>query len=353
MTTPANLAEWQRHAEAVMEPGAWGYITGGAGDEVTVAENRAAFAALRLLPRMLRGAGAASTATTVLGAEIAAPILVAPMAYQGCIHPDGDLNTAAAAAAAGLGMCLSSLSNHDLADVAAASGDGLRWYQLYPYRDAGMTEEVVARARENGYRALIVTVDVPTYGVRERDVASGFAVPSHLRLPSVPVPPGTASITPGEVSALMKMDLGWPDIERFAATSGMPVVVKGLLHPDDAARAIDAGARGVIVSNHGGRQLDTAIPTIEALPEIADRVAGRCEIYLDSGVRRGTDVLKAIALGAQTVLIGRPIAWANGAAGRQGVATVLAQIVAEIENAMILAGCADIREISPDLVRAP
>ncbi len=352
MTTPANLAEWERHAEAVMDPGAWGYVTGGAGDEVTVAENRAAFAALRLRPRMLRGAGAASTTTTVLGTEIAAPVLVAPMAYQGCIHPDGDLNTAAAAATAGLGMCLSSLSNHDLADVAIAGKDGVRWYQLYPYRDTGMTGEVIARAHEHGYRALIVTVDVPAYGFRERDLVNGFAIPPHLRLPSVPVPDGSAAITPGEVTALMKLDLGWDDIERFVATAGLPVVVKGLLHPDDAVRAIEAGVSGVIVSNHGGRQLDTALPTIEALPEIAARVAGRCEIYLDSGVRRGTDVIKAVALGAQAVLIGRPIAWANGAAGREGIAAALAQILAEIENAMILAGCANIGEIGPDLVRA-
>ncbi len=353
MSLPANLAGWEPHAQALMEPGAFGYVTGGAGDEVSIARNRAAFEELRLVPRILRGAGAASTATTVLGTAIAAPVMVAPMAYQGCIHPDGDLNVALATAAAGLGMCLSSLSNHDLSEVAGAGSGGLLWYQLYPYRDAGMTAEVVTRAREHGYRALVVTVNVPAYGVRERDARSGFSVPSHLPLPSVPVPPGMAAITPGEVSALMKLDLGWDDIERFVATAGLPVVVKGLLHPEDAARAVEAGASGVIVSNHGGRQLDTAIPTIEALPAIVDAIADRGEAYLDSGVRRGTDVIKALASGARAVLIGRPVAWANGVAGREGVAAVLAQIAAEVENAMILTGCATVAEIGPGLVRGP
>lgn len=353
MSLPTNLAAWESRAATVMEPGAFGYVTGGAGDEISLRRNQDAFRALGLLPRMLRGVGTASTATTVLGAEVAAPVMVAPMAYQGCVHPDGDLNVAAAAAAAGIGMCLSSLSNHDVAEVAVAGAGGLLWYQLYPYRDAGMTADVVARARESGYRALVVTVDVPAYGVRERDAVSGFAVPSHLRLPSVPVPPGMDAITPGEVSELMKLDLGWDDIERFVATAGVPVVVKGLLHPADAARAVATGASGVIVSNHGGRQLDTAIPTIEALPAIVDAVAGGAEVYLDSGVRRGTDAIKAIARGARAVLVGRPVAWANGAAGREGVAAVLAQIVSEIENAMILTGCATVSEIGADLVRAP
>jgi 4-hydroxymandelate oxidase len=352
MTAPANLAAWEARARDAMEPGAFGYVSGGAGDELSIAGNRTAFGALGLVPRMLRGIGAARTQTTVLGAPIAAPVMVAPMAYQGCVHPQGDLNVAAAVAQAGLGMCLSSLANHDLREVAAAGQGGLLWYQLYPYRDAGMTAEVVARAVASGYRALVVTVDVPAYGVRERDIASGFAVPSDLPLPSVPVPPGMASITPEEVSALMKLDLGWGDIERFAQTAGVPVLVKGLLHPGDAARAVEAGASGLIVSNHGGRQLDTAIPTIAALPAIVDAVAGRAEVYLDSGVRRGTDVVKALALGARAALIGRPVAWANGVAGREGVAAVLAQIVTEVENAMILTGCADVTEIGPDLVRA-
>jgi len=351
MSVPQNLAGWEERARAAMDPGAFAYVGSGAGDEVSLGENRAAFSRLRLVPRMLACGGTCRTETSVLGAPLAAPVMVAPMAYQGCVHPDGDLNVASAVAGAGLGMCLSSLSNHSSEAVAAAGGGALLWYQLYAYRDAGMTTEVVAAAREQGYRALVVTVDVPTYGIRERELAAGFAVPAHLPLPGVPVPEGT-SITPSEVSELMKTDLDWDDIARFVATSGLPVVVKGLLHPDDAARAVDAGVRGVVVSNHGGRQLDTAIPTIEALPAMAERIAGRCEIYLDSGVRRGTDVIKALALGARAVMVGRPVAWANGAAGREGVTAVLSRIVEETRNAMILTGCATVDEVGPEIVRA-
>lgn len=353
MTDAPDLLAWKERARTTMEAGAFGYVSGGAGDEVSLRENRAAFDRLRLVPRVLTGLEEPSTTTAVLGAEIAAPVITAPMAYQGCVHPDGDLNVASAAAAAGLGMCLSSLSNHDISEVAAANGDGLRWYQLYPYRDAGKTDEVVARARERGYRALVVTVDVPAYGIRERGAASGFAVPAHLRLPAVPVPAGVTSITPGEVSRLMKTDLEWADIERFVASSGLPVVVKGVLHPADAERAVQSGVRGLVVSNHGGRQLDTAIATIDALPPIAERVAGRCELLLDSGVRRGVDVVKALALGAGAVLIGAPLAWANGAEGRRGVEAVLARIVMEIRNAMVLTGCARADAVPPDVVAPP
>jgi 4-hydroxymandelate oxidase len=351
MTAAHGLAGWEERARSTMDPAAFAYVESGAGDEVSLRENRAAFSRLRLVPRVLTGNAACPTATTVLGEEIAAPVMVAPMAYQACVHPDGDLNVAAAAAAAGIGMCLSSLSNHSAESVALAGAGGLLWYQLYPYRDAAMTAEVVAAARVQGYKALVITVDTPTYGIRDRERASGFSVPAHLPLPGVPAPAGTA-ITPAEVSALMKPDLGWTDIERFVATSGLPVVVKGLLHPDDAARAVDAGARGVVVSNHGGRQLDTAMATIDALPEIVDRVSGGCEVYLDSGVRRGTDVLKALALGARAVFVGRPVAWANGAAGRDGVAEVLRQIIEETQNAMILTGCESVDAVGPDVVRA-
>ena len=302
---------------------------------------------------MLPGERERSTAVRVLGSTIAAPILVAPMAYQACVHPDGDLNSARAAAELGLGMCLSSLSNHDLTDVAAAGPNGLRWYQLYPYRDAGMNTEVITRAREAGYRALIITVDAPTYGVRERDVRSGFSVPAHLGLPSVPVPPGPGAITPEGVSALMKRDLSWDDVAGYIAIADMPVIIKGILHPDDARRVSGLGARGIVVSNHGGRQLDTAIATIEALPDIADAVGSSLEIYLDSGVRRGTDVLKAIALGARAVFVGRPVAWANAVGGFECVRTVLAQLVAEAENALTLSGCATPREADRGLLRLP
>lgn len=349
---PLNLAEWEAAARRVLDTGAFDYVTGGAADEITLAENRAAFERLRLLPRVLRGVDRCAPATTVLGRAVRAPVMVAPMAYQGVLHPDGDLNTARACAALGLGMCLSSLSNHALEDVAGTAPGAVRWYQLYPYADGGMTRAVVDAAREHAYDALVITVDVPVPAVRERDRRSGFAIPAHLGLPSVPTPAGRGPITPDEVGGLMKADLGWADIEAFAERSGMPVVVKGILAPDDAARAVDAGARGVVVSNHGGRQLDTAIATIDALPAVVDAVGADIEVYLDSGVRRGTDVLKALALGARAVLVGRPVAWANGAAGEEGVRTVLRQLVAEFETSMALGGCADVGEIGPRLLVA-
>jgi 4-hydroxymandelate oxidase len=351
MTAPLNLADWEGAAEEAMEPAAFGYVTGGAGDEVSVRRNRTAFDEIRIVPRALRGPAERSLQVRALGSLLRAPILTAPMAYQGSINPEGDLHIARAAAELGVGMCLSSLSTNELGEVASAAQGAVAWYQLYPYRDEGMNTEVIARAREAGFTALIITVDAPTYGIRERDLRSGFSIPAHLRLPSVPSPAGEA-ITPAQVNELMRLDLGWDDLERFVATSGLPVVIKGLLHPDDARRAVAAGARGVVVSNHGGRQLDTAIPTIEALADIVD-AAPTLEVFLDSGVRRGTDVLKALALGARAVLVGRPVAWANAVAGADGVRQVLAQLIAETENALTLAGCASPREVTRDLIRRP
>ncbi|MGI8781236.1 MAG: alpha-hydroxy acid oxidase [Solirubrobacteraceae bacterium] len=328
-------------------------FAGGAGDEVTLAENRDAFARLSLVPRVLRGPAARTTATTILGLELETPALVAPVAYQRAAHPDGELATARAAAAAGVAMCLSSLSTHGLEDVAAAAGpDAKLLFQLYPYRDRGMTDDVVRRAHAAGFRALVVTVDVAVHGLRERELRHAFALPHGCTLPCVPVPPDhTGPVRPHDVSSLMQPDLSWRDIERFMALTDLPVVLKGVLSVEDARIAADLGAAGVVVSNHGGRQLDTTPATIDVVGVIADAVGDRIDVLLDGGVRRGTDVVKALALGARAVLIGRPVLWALAATGQDGVRHALELLKAEIANALALAGCDSPAEATATLVR--
>ena len=315
MSAPVALDDWEALAAERLDPGAYAYIAGGAGDEVTLAENREAFRRLRIEPRVLRGQAGRTTATTVLGTEVAAPALVAPMAYQGAFHPDAECATAKGAAAAGT--------------------------------------LVIDNAVAAGYRALVVTVDVPVLGRRDRDTRSGFALPPHLRLPSVPIPAGSAGpVTPALVSELMNPDLTWDDISRLAARGPLPVVVKGVLCPADADLAAAHGAVAVVVSNHGGRQLDTVPATADALSRVAEAVDGRLEIYLDGGVRRGTDVLKALAPGARAVLVGRPIAYGLAVGGADGVRAVLATLREETDNALALAGCRSPREVGREVLVA-
>jgi isopentenyl diphosphate isomerase/L-lactate dehydrogenase-like FMN-dependent dehydrogenase len=346
-----NLEELEALAREALEPGAYAYFAGGAGDELTIADNRAAYARLRLVPRVLRGLADRTTATTVLGRQLRFPALVAPLAYQKVAHPDGELALARAAADAGTGLCLSSLSNYPLEEVAAAAPHGLRLFQLYPYRDRAMTEEVIARAAAAGYHALVVTVDVAVHGAREREARHAFALPPDCPLPCVPVPadhPGP--VTPRDVSALMAANLSWADIERFMGLTELPIVLKGILAPQDARIACELGVAGIVVSNHGGRQLDTSIATIDALPAVTEVVDGRCEVLIDGGVRRGTDVLKALALGARAALVGRPVTWGLAAGGEAGVRAVLQMLEAEIATALALAGCAGPADAGPELL---
>ncbi len=348
-----NLSELEALARERLDDATYHYFAGGAADELTLRDNRAAFDRLAIVPRVLRAPGDRTTATTVLGVDVAQPALVAPVAYQRAAHADGELAIARGAAATGSGMCLSSLATVALEDVAAAAGPGAPlFFQLYPYRDRAMTEEVVQRAADAGFRALVVTVDVPVHGRRERELRHAFALPADSTLPCVPVPAGhRGPITPADVTALMQPDLDWGDIERFIAMTGMPVVVKGVLAADDARIAADVGAAGVVVSNHGGRQLDTAPATIDVLADVVDAVDGRVEVLLDGGVRRGTDVVKALALGARAVLVGRPVVWALAAAGEAGVREALALLAEETAVALALSGCGAPRDASPGLVR--
>ena len=348
-----TVAEWRELAGERLDAGVFGYIDGAAGDEVTLAANRRAFDAITLVPRVLRGGQAVrSTAAVILGEQHRMPFMVAPMAYQGAWHPEGEAAMARGAAAAGCGICLSSLTTTSIPDVAAAAPDVPRWFQLYPLSDEGMNREVIAQAADCGFSHLVITVDVPVFGWRDRDRRSGFALPPHLRLHAVPVPPDrTEPLTPADVDAYWNTNMTWDDIARWAE-GPLPLLVKGILAPEDAVLAADHGARGVIVSNHGGRQLDTTPAAVTALPGVVDAVRDRIEVLIDSGIRRGTDVVKALALGASGALVGRPVAFALGAGGPDGVTAVLTRLRDEVDNALALVGCRDPGDVGPTYLGA-
>ena len=328
-----NVWDYERLAADLLEPGPYGYFAGGAGDEVTLAENVAAYRRLTLRPRVLVDVADPSTATTVLGREVALPVLVAPVAFQRVAHPDGEVATARAAAAAGTIMCLSTFATATFADVAAAGG--ARWFQLYVPRDPGVAAETIAAAAAHGFEALVVTVDAPVLGRRERDLRTGFTIQHALGLDWAQ----REDLTPVNAIDQISPSVTWKDVERFASSSGLPVILKGIATAEDARLACEHGAAGVVVSNHGGRQLDGAAATIESLPEVVEAVDGRIEVLVDGGVRRGTDVVKALALGARAVLVGRPVVWGLTAGGEQGVRHVLELLRAEVELALQLVGC--------------
>jgi 4-hydroxymandelate oxidase len=330
---PLNVWDYERLAEAKLDANAHAYFAGGAGDEVTLRDNLAAFERRKLRPRILVDVRSVSTATTVLGTEVSLPILIAPLALQRMAHEDGELATARAAAAAGTIMCLSSAATSSPAEVAAAAPDAPRWFQVYVWRSRSITQAAIDEAVASGYSALVLTVDVPYIGRRERDLRVDFKVPEHLTVQ-------------GDLFA-NNFDAGvsWRDLEWLAGY-GLPVVVKGLLTAEDAKHACEHGAAAVVVSNHGGRQLDGVPASLDALEEVVDAVDGRVEVLLDGGVRRGTDALKALALGAQAVLIGRAMLWGLAAAGEDGVSDVLRLLQEEVELGLGLLGCASPTEVS-------
>ena len=356
MTTPhLNLAEIEAAAKERLTSLAYEYYFGGANDEVTVRENRAAFERLAIRYRVLVDVSKRSTKTTVLGTPIDFPVLVAPTAFQRLACDDGELATARAASAAGTIMILSTASTTAIEDVAAVGGR--QWFQLYVYADRGLTKALVERAEACGMSAIMLTVDAPVLGRRERDLRNRFHLPDGIRLANVPssgsVPMQTGHGESGlanHFASGIDAGLTWKDIDWLRSITKLPVVIKGIVRGDDAARAVEHGASAIIVSNHGGRQLDTAIPTIRALPEVVDAVQGRTEVFLDGGVRRGTDVIKAIALGARAVLVGRPVVWGLAADGEQGARRVLELLRAEIDLAMALCGCPTVSDITRDLV---
>ncbi len=326
MAEPLNVRDYERLAEERLDANAHAYFAGGAGDEVTLRDNVAAFERRKLRPRVLVDVGGGTTATTVLGTEVSLPVVIAPLALQRMAHPDGELATARAAAAAGTVMCLSTASTTRPAEVAAAAPDAPRWFQVYVFDDRGITEELVAEAIDSGYGALVLTVDAPFLGRRERDLRVDFKIPEGIT-------PAGNIFTEG-----FDLAFSWRDLEWLAGY-GLPVVVKGLITAEDARLACEHGAAAVVVSNHGGRQLDGVQATLDALEEVVDAVEGRIEVLLDGGIRRGTDVLKALALGARAVLIGRAMVWGLAVNGEAGVAHVLQLLRDEIQLGLALLGC--------------
>jgi isopentenyl diphosphate isomerase/L-lactate dehydrogenase-like FMN-dependent dehydrogenase len=292
-----------------------------------------------------------STRTTVLDTQVDVPILVAPVAFQELAHEDGERGMARAAAHAGTVMCVSSLTSTRPAEVAEAAPGGKRWMQVYLFRDRGVTRAMVEEAAESGYEALLLTVDAPFAGRRERDLRSGFQVPAGIRAPAIEGAVGHRSLTTAEVFELVDPSITWDDLERLCGGFELPILVKGLITGEDAALAVEHGAAGVVVSNHGGRQLDNAPATIDALPEVVEAVAGRIPVLLDGGVRRGTDVAVALAIGAQAVLVGRPALWGLAVDGQAGARLALEILSEELRLALALLGASGPSALGADHVQ--
>jgi 4-hydroxymandelate oxidase len=355
--TLLNLAAYEPAAAARLPRMVYDYYAGGSGDEITLSAAHRAWEQYLVRYRVLRDVAERSWRTDVLGHALDWPLLVAPMAFQRMATPDGELATARATEAQGVGMILSTLSNTPIEQVRAATSGPL-WFQLYIYRDRGVTTELVQRAERAGCTAIVLTVDTPILGRRERDLVNGFHLPPSLHMPNTGVDLGTTLQADQEassglaqfVSAYWDAGIGWKDLAWLRGITSLPVLVKGVVRGDDALQSIEHGASGVIVSNHGGRQLDTSLPTARALPEVADALAGRAPLLVDGGIRRGTDIVKALALGANAVLLGRPILWGLAVDGQAGAERVLQLLRDEFDLAMALAGCSAIADATRDLV---
>ena len=347
MGAALSVADYERLAEERLDPGPWAYLAGGSGDEWTLRENRAAFERWTFRPRVLCDVSTVSTATRVLGNRIELPVVVAPLAYQQLYHPEGECATARAAAAAGTAMGVSTFSTRSHEELAAAAPGLIQWCQLYVFQDRGFTREHLAGAAEAGCSAVVLTVDTPRLAQRERDLRIGFEVPSDLPLPYARGAIGTAAANPADQFALLDASVSWRDLEWIASEGRLPVILKGVTTAEDAKLAVEHGAAAVVVSNHGGRQLDGAPATLDSLPEVVEAVAGRSEIYLDGGIRRGGDVAKALALGARAVLAGRAPVFGLAAAGEEGVRHVLELLREELALTLCLLGCTSPEELTP------
>jgi len=346
-----TLDDAERLAQASLPADAWGYIAGGAGDERTLRWNREAFSRHRLRYRVLIDVSDVSTETTVLGTRVSMPVLVAPMAFQLVAHEEHELATARGAAAAGTLMCLSTVATATPADVAEAAPGAPRWLQIYVFKERAVSDEVIEQALESGFTALVLTADLPVVGVRDRELRAGFDTPEV----HVPAMVAARARMGDEGAGLELLDAGveWRYVTELRERYGVPVIVKGLVTAEDARLACEHGASGVVVSNHGGRQLDGAIASLEALPEVVEAVDGRAEVYLDGGVRRGTDVVTALAIGAQAVFVGRPVLYGLAFGGARGVRQVLDILRDETENALALLGCRSPSEVTPAHVTGP
>jgi isopentenyl diphosphate isomerase/L-lactate dehydrogenase-like FMN-dependent dehydrogenase len=342
-----TLGDFARSARSRLDPAVWDFFEGGAGEERTLAANVEAFDRQWLRPLVLRGASQPETATTILGRPWGAPVAVAPLGYQTLAHPLGELATVQGAAAAGVPVVISTFAGRALEELAAAGGP--LWLQVYCLRDRSMTRRLIERAEAAGFEALVLTVDAPHLGRRLRDLRNGFRLPAGI-VPAnldghdftMPAEHARAEFAPG---------LDWSVVDWLRSVSALPILLKGILTGTDAVRAAEAGVDGIIVSNHGGRQLDGVPATLDVLPEVVTTVAGRVPVLLDGGVRRGRDVLAALALGADAVLLGRPILHGLAVDAAQGVTDVLNILLDELTDAMALAGLRTLADIDPALVR--
>ena len=351
---PINLADLHALARELMPPASYGYYDGGADDEITVAENREAFRRLRIAYRTMVDITERDPSTSLLGTALRSPILLAPTALHRLAHPDGEIATARAAADAGALMTLSTISSIPLEEVAEAAPGGRRWFQLYLFNDDDLTADLIRRAEAAGYEAIVITADAPVLGRRERDLRLGFTLPDGVEAAHFKATPRSVLASTTTIGAFIHQpNLDWSRLAWVRSLTTLPIILKGIVRGDDAEAAIANGAAAIWVSNHGGRQLDTCIATADALPGVVAAVRGRLPIIVDGGIRRGTDVIKALALGADAVAIGRPPLWGLAAAGQQGVASALRILHEELLLAMALCGARTLAELTPDLIVDP
>lgn len=351
-----NVYDFEAAAQEAMSQMAYDYYASGANDEITLHENHAAYDYIPLRYRVLVDVSERDLSTTILGHDVSMPILIAPTAFHKLAHPGGEVAMARAAEKAGTIMMLSTLSTTAMEEVTEATRAPV-WFQLYVYKDRGATEALLQRAQAAGCSAIVLTVDAPLLGKREQDVRNRFQLPSDLSVKNLlahamadlPDHPDDSSLA-AHAASMFDSTLSWKDIEWLRSVSDLPLIIKGIVHPDDALLATELEVAGVFVSNHGGRQLDTALPTVEALPDIVEAVDGRAALLIDGGIRRGTDVIKAIALGADAVAVGRAPLWGLAVDGEAGVDAVLAILRDEFDLAMALCGCTSIDEITTDLI---
>jgi isopentenyl diphosphate isomerase/L-lactate dehydrogenase-like FMN-dependent dehydrogenase len=362
---PMSWADLEAQASAAMDAGANGYIFGSAGTEDTERENRAAFTRRRIVPRMLRDVSVRDVRTEIFGVAHAAPVLLAPVGVQSIIHPDGELASARGAAAAGIGFVASTAASYSMEDIASAGGDVPRWYQLYWPKDPELTASFVTRAQAAGYGALVVTLDTPLLAWRPRDLQTAYlpflksvGIANYLSDPvfraALQEPPEdnpTAAVL-HFVSVFSNPAVSWADLAALRELTTMPILLKGILHPDDARLARDHGVQGVVVSNHGGRQVDGEIAALDALPDVVDAVGDELTVLFDSGIRCGADVVKALALGARAVLLGRPYLWGMSLGGADGVTQVIRNLLAEVDLTLALSGHQSPGTLNPAVLRS-
>lgn len=348
-----TIRDFEREARSALSRMTYDYYRSGADAERALRRNERAFRRWVIWYRVLQDVAERDLSTTVLGFPVKAPILIAPTAYHKLAHPEGELATARAAAEVGTIYCASTLATTSLEEVAEASS-APKWFQLYVHKDRAFTEALVERAESAGYEALVVTVDTPLLGRRVRDERNRFDLPPGLVMANLVGAladrPDDQSLLSSYVAQRHDASFTWSDLAWLRSLSHLPIVLKGVVRADDAVRALDAGVSGIIVSNHGGRQLDSAPATLDALPGVVQATAGRCEVFLDGGVRWGDDVFKALALGARAVLVGRPVLWGLATAGQEGVAAVLQLLAAELSRTMALAGCPTLAAIDRTMV---